>query len=431
MYHFIGIKGSGMSALAQIMHQLNIQVQGSDVDKSFFTDIGLKEKGIKFFVYNANNINETMKIVLGNSVREDNVELIKARELGLEIYSYQEMVGNLSKQYKTIAVSGCHGKTTTTSMLAHTLDNTVGCNYLIGDGNGNANASNELFALEACEYQRHFLAYYPKYLIITNIDLDHVDYFKDIDDVIDAYQTLALKAEAVIACGEDMYTKNINHSNILFYGTADNNDVIAKNIEYTTSGTIFDVYIRNSFYANFTIPFGGLHNLLNALSVISICYLENIDVISVKLQLESVPGAKRRFNETIINNCIIVDDYAHHPTEIAATINAARQKYPNKELVAVFQPHTYSRTAEFIDEYAEVLKKCDKSFVMDLHPARENKRDYPGISSQLIVDKLENCDLINMDEADKLKEYTNAVILFMGANDLSKIENDFKKIVEC
>ena len=180
MYHFIGIKGAGMSALAQIMHSLGMDVQGSDVEKTFFTEKGLREKNIKILPFDENNIHEDLEIVKGNAFTEENVEVKKSIELGLKVNTYQEMVGKLTREFKTISVAGCHGKTTTTAMLSHILDNIKGANYLIGDGTGHANKDNEYFVLEACEYKRHFLEYRQKYGIITNIELDHVDYFKDI-----------------------------------------------------------------------------------------------------------------------------------------------------------------------------------------------------------------------------------------------------------
>lgn len=217
MYHFIGIKGAGMSALAQIMKTLGYEVQGSDVDKSFFTEIGLIEKRIPFFVYNKDNIKEDMKIIVGNSIKEDNEELIYAKELSLNIYTYQEMIGNLIRDYRSIAVSGCHGKTTTTGILAHVLNSTVGCNYLIGDGTGNANINNKLFALEACEYQRHFLSYHPHYIIITNIDLDHVDYYKDLEDIKSAYQEFSNQGKQLIVWGDDENIRSLKLDNVLYY----------------------------------------------------------------------------------------------------------------------------------------------------------------------------------------------------------------------
>ena len=219
MYYFIGIKGAGMSALAIILKQLGYIVMGSDLDKHFFTENGLIENDIPFYGYDANNIKEDMTIIKGASIRDDHVELIRARELGLEVLEYNEMVGRLTREFKTICVAGCHGKTTTTNMFSLAFKDR-GISYLIGDGTGYASKEAEYFALESCEYQRHFLAYKPYYAVITNIDLDHVDYFKDIDDIIDAYTSYAnMATRKVIAYGDDPYTRKMKLDKpILLYG---------------------------------------------------------------------------------------------------------------------------------------------------------------------------------------------------------------------
>src|SRR5574344_2149369 len=210
MYHFIGIKGTGMSALAQILFDLGYEVQGSDKPDHFFTEAPLLEKGIKVLEFNPDNIKPDMIVIQGNAFRDIHPEVVRAKELGCKIYSYQEMVGRLTNMFKTITIAGCHGKTTTTAMLSHVLDHIEGCNYLIGDGTGHASKDNEYFALEACEYKRHFLSYNPYYAIITNIELDHTDYYKDINDVIDAFNSFANKAKkAVIMCGDDNNTRKI------------------------------------------------------------------------------------------------------------------------------------------------------------------------------------------------------------------------------
>lgn len=428
MYHFIGIKGAGMSSLAQIMHSLGYEVQGSDVDKHFFTEEGLKAMNINVFPFDRNNIKEDMIIVQGNSFNEDNNdEVKKALELNLKIYTYQEMIGRLTKKFETICVAGCHGKTTTTSMLAHVLNTIKGANYLIGDGTGFASKENQYFLLEACEYKRHFLEYTPTYAIITNIELDHVDYFKNIDDVIDAYTAYANKAEKmVIACGDDQYTHSLEvNKPIFFYGIDDDNDIQARNINYHSKGTSFEVFVENNYYGFFDLPIFGKHLLLDALAVISICYYERIDAKEVNKVFKTFSGAKRRYAETIVKDIVVVDDYAHHPTEVKATIKATKQKYPNKKIIIVFQPHTFTRTKEFADELAGVMNTADYSYVLDIHPAREKQEDYPEVTSDIILNKLNQGEHISIDESDKLLKWEDAVILFMSPNDLSKLENDY------
>jgi len=431
MYHFIGIKGSGMASLAIILHDLGYSVQGSDIEKHFFTEIGLKEKNIKILSYSKSNIKEGLTIVKGASIKEDNEEVIKARQLNLEILEYNQMVGKLTNMFKTICVCGCHGKTTTTAMLKEGLEKELKMNYLIGDGTGYADKNNDFFALESCEYQRHFLEYNPYYTIITNIDLDHVDYFKDIDDVIDAYTEFANKTKKlIIACGDDPITKNIKvEKDIVFYGFNSDNNIRAVNLEFLPTGTKFDVVIDNFFYGHFDLPLYGEHQVLNALAVISLAYYEKIDSKIVNANLNNFTGAKRRFNITKIKDNIIIDDYAHHPNEVKSTINSVKQKYNGKKIVIIFQPHTFSRTKEFADDFVEIFKSADYSYFLDVFPSREKQEDYPNVTSKLITDKLDNSMIISFDDAFKLAKHDNCVFVFMSPNDISKLENELKEIL--
>ncbi len=428
MYHFIGIKGAGMSSLANIMNDLGYEVKGSDIEKHFFTEIGLNERNIKITVYDKNNIYEGLTIIKGASITEDNVELMEAKRLNLEIITYEEMVGRLTTKFKTICVSGCHGKTTTTAMLSITLPST---NYLIGDGTGFAKKDNTYFALESCEYKRHFLNYTPYYLIITNIDLDHVDYFKDIDDVIDAYNTLANKTiKKVVMYGDDPYTRKMKlDKEPITYGLSSNNDVIAKNIKYNENGIKFDVYIDNNMFGKFDLPLYGEHQLLDSLSVITVCYLEGMDSNTIQSNLSKFKGAKRRFSEVVVNDSIIIDDYAHHPNEIKATMNAVKQKYPNKNIVVIFQPHTFTRTEEFASDIAKYLNMGDCAYVLDIHPAREKQEDYPDVTSNIIIDKLNNGYHLNITDAKILSRHKGSVYVFMSPNDLSVLEKELKELL--
>ncbi len=425
MYYFIGIKGSGMSALAIILKNLGYNVIGSDVENHFFTEEGLVENDIKFLTYDENNIKEDYVIVKGASIKEDNVELIKARELGLKIYEYNELVGEISKKFKTICIAGCHGKTTTTSMMSLVLEKLCGANYLIGDGRGYANPNNELFLLESCEYQRHFLAYHPYYTVITNIDLDHVDYFKDISDVISAYQELADKTKDYVICyGDDNNVRKLSLQKSFYFGLNDNNNLKATNIEYKEDGISFDVLVENKQYGHYSLPIFGTHQLIDALAVISVCYLEKQNPKEVNEILSTFSGAKRRFTETKIDNNVVIDDYAHHPAEIKATLSAIKQKYPKKKIIAIFQPHTYSRTQEFYKEYINIFKKLDAVYILDIHPSREKQEDYNNITSDIIINELPNGFHINIDEAHILSKYDNAVFVFLSPNDLSELESE-------
>lgn len=428
MYHFIGIKGTGMSALAQILDDLGYEVQGSDKPDHFFTETPLIEKGIKILDFNADNIKEGLTIVQGNAFNEHNPEVAKALELGLKIYTYQDMLGRLSRMFKTVTIAGCHGKTTTTSMLYHVLSEIKGCNALIGDGTGKASKDNEYFALEACEYKRHFLNYTPYYAVITNIELDHIDYYKNIDDVIDAFRSYAnLATNMVIACGDDPYTHYLQPDKpIFFYGLSDDNDIIAKDVEYHNNGTSFDVFIEDNYYGHFDLPLYGKHMLLNSLAVIAICYYERLEAKDVAKALKTFEGAKRRFKETVIDDIVTIDDYAHHPTEVKVTIKGARQKYPDKKIIAILKTHTLSRTKEFAQEFADALNLADKSYIMDVGVDRE-ETGYDDVTYKVILDKLDNGEYMSMDKVDELLKYENAVLIFMSSKDIYILKDEYEK----
>ena len=426
MYYLIGIKGTGMSALAGILKDLGYEVKGSDNDNHYFTEEGLKEKNIEVLSYDPKNIQEGMYIIKGGAIKDDNPEVQRALELGLKIHPYEEMVAKLTTMFQTITIAGCHGKTTTTSMLSHVLDELRGANYLIGDGTGHANKENKYFVLEACEYKRHFLAYHPYYAIITNIDLDHVDYYQDIDDVISAYTEYANNAEKmVIACGDDPYTHSLEVDKpIFYYGLDEDNDIIAKEVEYTENGTSFDVFIEDNYYGHFDLKLFGKHMLLDALAVISFCYYERLEAKEVSKTLKTFEGAKRRFTEYPVLDNIVIDDYAHHPAEIRATLKAVNQKYPDKKTVVVFGPHTYSRTKAFKDDYIDVLSKVDKTYIMDIYGARENQEDF-DITSEDLIKEIPNSESISKDQIDKLLGAHNSVIIFMSPNDITDMEKAY------
>ena len=429
-YFFIGIKGAGMSALALVLNDLGYEVLGYDDEKEHqFTEDKLLERGIKIYTDDTFELDENMIIVRSTAIKEDHEIILKANELNLKVYEYNEMLGKVANMFNLTTIAGCHGKTTTTSLMAHVLTNLGGCNYLIGDGNGYANKENKKFIIEACEYYRHFLVYEPDYAIITNIELDHVDYFKDMQDVIDAYSEYANNAEKmVIACGDDPYTHLLEiNKPIFYYGIAADNDIVAKDIEYTQDGVSFDVFVEDNYYGHFDLPFYGKHMVLNSLAVIAVCYYERIDAKDLCKHMKTFAGAARRFDETVIDDTILVDDYAHHPTEVKALIKSARQKYPDKKLVAVFQPHTYSRTQEFTEDIAEVLNLADKAYVMDIYPAREKQEDYPDISSKNIIKLLNNGDGIDNDNWDKLVSDKNSVILFMSPKKIDTIMEKYKE----
>ena len=433
-YYLAGIKGTGMSALALILDDLGFEVVGyDDAEEHRFTEDKLVERGIKIYTKENDAMDKDTIVIYSPALKlNTHKELIKAQKMGLKIYEYQEMLGKLTKTFDTICISGCHGKTTTTSMLSHIYMTIDKCNYLIGDGRGHGTKESKKFILEACEYRRHFLAYDPEYVIITNIDLDHTDYYKSIDDMILAYQEFANKADKmVIACGDDQYTHTLEvNPSIYYYGLDSDNDIQARNVEYRNDGTEFDVFIEDEYYGHFDLPLFGKHMLLNALAAIAICHYERMNAKEVANALKTFKGAERRFKEEVVGDNVIIDDYAHHPAEVKVTIKAARQKYPDKKVIAIFKPHTFSRVEEFADAFANSLNLADKAYVMDINYDREDPEDYKGVTPYTIIDKLNNGDYIERGMADKLLEFDNAVILFMSSKEIYFLEDEYKKLLE-
>ncbi|WP_108671321.1 UDP-N-acetylmuramate--L-alanine ligase [Peribacillus acanthi] len=430
VYHFVGIKGSGMSALAQVLHDMNYQVQGSDIEKQLFTQIGLEKSGIKILPFTKENIQPGLTVIAGNAFRDDHEEIQRAMELGLPVIRYHRFLGDFMKNFTSVAITGAHGKTSTTGLMAHVMRGAKPTSFLIGDGTGRGDKDAQYFVFEACEYRRHFLAYHPDYAIMTNIDFDHPDYFASIDDVFDAFQQMALQVnKGIIACGDDEQLQKIQAKvPVIFYGFNEENDFQARNVNSTTEGTTFDVFVRNTFYDTFTIPTYGNHNVLNALSVIALCKYEDIDAEAVKEQLLSFTGVKRRFSEKVIGNQVLIDDYAHHPTEIRATVDSARKKYPEKEIVAVFQPHTFTRTQTFLSEFAESLNMADHVFLCEIFgSARENQGK---LSIEDLQEKIPGGKLLSEDNTSVLKQFQNSVILFMGAGDIPKFQKAYEAELE-
>ena len=427
-YYLLGIKGAGVSALALLLNDLGYEVVGyDDAAEHRFTEDKLIERGIKIYTGPNDVLDKDTIVVYSSALKKDHPELVKAAELDVRIYEYHEMLGKLTKKFDTICISGCHGKTTTTAMLSHIMEGIEGTNYLIGDGRGHADKENKSFVLEACEYRRHFLAYEPDYIIITNIELDHMDYYKNIDDMISAYQEFGNKAEKMaIICGDNPYTHVLDlNKPVYYYGLQEDNDIQARNVEYRNDGTSFDVFIEDEYYGHFDLPLFGKHMLLNALAAIGVCHYKRYDAKEVSKLLKTFKGAERRFKETFVGNNVIIDDYAHHPTEVAVTIKSARQKYPDKQVIAVFKAHTFSRVLDFKDDFIRALNLADKAYVMDINYDREDPEDFPGVNAYTIIDGLENGDYIEHGMADKLMEYDNAVILFMSSKEIYILEQEY------
>ncbi len=427
IYHFVGIKGTGMSALAQVLHDMGLTVQGSDVEKYFFTQAALEKAGIKILPFQKENIKEGMTVIAGNAFPDTHEEIEEAKRLNIPVIRYHSFLGKFMQKFTSIAVTGAHGKTSTTGLLSHVLEGAKPTAYLIGDGTGKGVEEAEYFVFEACEYRRHFLSYFPDYAIMTNIDFDHPDYFANIEDVFSAFQEMAVQVKkGIFAYGDDEYLQRIQAKvPVVFYGFGEENDFQARNVEKTTEGTTFDVFVRNTFYDSFHIPLFGKHNVLNALAVIAICHYEGIKTEIIKERLASFAGVKRRFTEKHIGSQILIDDYAHHPTEIRATIDAARQKFPDRKIVAVFQPHTYTRTQAFLEEFAESLRLADKVYLCEIFgSAREN---HGKLSIEDLQKQIPGSKILTEEGTYVLKENEGAVIIFMGAGDIQKYQQAYEK----
>ncbi|MFB4210611.1 UDP-N-acetylmuramate--L-alanine ligase [Shouchella sp. JSM 1781072] len=425
-YHFTGIKGSGMSALAQILDDMKEDVQGSDITEAIFTQKPLEKKGIPLLPFSADNIKEQQHVIMSAAYGENHEEIVRARELGLKVDVYPEFLGSFISQFTSVAITGSHGKTSTTGLLAHVIGSIKPTSYLIGDGTGKGTTDSDYFVFEACEYRRHFLNYSPDYCIMTNIDFDHPDYFKSVDDVISAFEEMARQVKkAIIACGDDQHLQELKANvPILYYGLNEDNDFQARDVKSTSEGTSFDAYIRGDRYGTFLIPGYGDHNVKNALAIITLCHYEGLQYEDVAKHLKSFAGVKRRFSEKVFGSQILIDDYAHHPTEIAATIEATKKKYKDRKVTAIFQPHTFTRTKAFLQEFADALSQADTVYLCDIFgSARE---DQGSLTIEQLQQLIDGSHLMHESKIEQLQVHEHEVLLFMGAGDIQKYQKAYE-----
>ena len=425
-YHFIGIKGSGMSSLAQIAYDMGHIVQGSDEETYFFTQEKLEQRNIPMFYYNEENIKEGYEVILGNAFDDTHIECRRAKELGLKIYTYAQFLGKLLEETPSIAVTGAHGKTTTTTMTSNIFKHNRVTSYLIGDGTGHGEKNSDFMIAEACEYYRHFLAYHPDYAIVTNIDFDHPDYFNDEYDMFDAFQSFVNQVKnTVVICGDDRLASKLKpaHAKTITYGFNDGNDYQIKNVQTSTEQSMFDIYKNNTLLGTFTMAIFGLHDISNATSAIALADINGISVEKIQESLDLYRPAERRFSEYKFSSNVVVDDYAHHPSEIKATIDSARRKYAGKQIVAIFQPHTYTRTAKFLNEFAESLLTADKVFLCPIFASVREKEKIVGIEDLQKVTS--GSEIIHGEEDFDKLNFENTVFLFMGAGNINKLCHKF------
>ena len=428
---FIGIKGTGMAALALVLKDLGFDVAGSDIAKYTFTQEPLIKAGIKISSFAADNIKDNGQVIVkGNAFKADNVEVQACENKNVTWQSYPDTLEEIIKMHTSIGVSGTHGKTSTTGLLAHVLGEAAPTSYLIGDGEGKGVKNSRFFVYEADEYRRHFLAYHPDYQIMTNIDFDHPDYFKDQSDYTSAFQTAAQQTQkGLFVWGGNSRLKQLKADCPKYtYGFDGDDDFQAVAITRSTHGSSFTVLNHGQNIGHFTIHLFGDHNILNATAVIAVAYTEKIPLADIQQGLLTYQGAKRRFSEKDFKDINIIDDYAHHPTEMRATIQAARQKFPDKRLVVVFQPHTFSRTKKYASDFEEILRGVDKAYITPIYAsAREKSGD---ITSDDLVAKIPGAEVIDLDNIADLAQNKDSVIVFMGAGDITKYEDALEKLLK-
>lgn len=440
--HFIGIGGISMSGLAEILLEAHFTVSGSDAKKSPLTE-QLERAGAKiFYGQRAANIEAgTDLVVYTAAIHEDNPELAAAKQAGIPTLTRAELLGQIMDNYsRSIAISGTHGKTTTTSMvseilLAADMDPTISVGGMLDAIGGNIRVGkSDLFVTEACEYTNSFLNFRPKYCLILNIEEDHLDFFKDIDDIRHSFRLFAENTAedgVIILHGDIERREEITAglpAKITTYGFDPGNDFCASSLTYDERGCAsFEVFREGTLLGTVHLSIPGEHNALNALASVALAVEMGIPFSSIKEGLSSFHGTKRRFEKKgTLGGVTIIDDYAHHPTEICATLRAAKN-YPHNRIICVFQPHTYTRTKAFLEEFADALSLADIVVLADIYAARE--QDTLGISSGDIQTRLKEAGTTayyfhSFDEIENflLKKCMNGDLLItMGAGDIVNV----------
>lgn len=433
MYHLIGIKGSGMASLAHILLDLGEEVTGSDIDNFIFTEKALKERGVEIKSFNENNIQDNTQVIIGNSFFDSHPEVAKAlANPTVKTYRYREYLAKLLTDYIGISVVGTHGKTTTTGMLAHILE-PIGRGYLIGDGTGAITQANTYFVAESCEYQDNFLLYHPDYAVVLNMELDHVDYFKSEEQYFNSFQQFVNNVKKGIAIlGDDKNMRKLaTKIPTLYFGFNEKNDVVAKNIQEFEFYTEFDVYYHNELYVHVHLPLVGKHMLYDALGAITTLILLDIDKKIIETQIQSFAGTKRRFNveKDKLGN-VYIDDYAHHPTAVVATIAAARKSYPNKKIVAVFKPDRPSRIEFFKEEFKTSLQTADAAYIVNYNDGTviaEHESTGKEFADFCKTNYVPN---ETIETAKILAKEGEAVYVFMSSKDIYKFKDLLKNYME-
>lgn len=436
--HFIGIGGVSMSALAEILIRNNYIVSGSDNNSNAFTN-NLQKMGATIYKgQHQDNIKDDIDLVIYTAaVKEDNPEYIASKAKNIKLIDRAELLGTIMKIYKyPIAVSGTHGKTTTTSIIGKILidakkDPTISVGGFLKVINGNFRMGNsEYIVAESCEYFDSFLKFYPHIGLILNVEYDHSDYFKNLEHIQESFNKFAknIDKNGYLIINNNIknfenITKNLE-CNIITFGS-ENADYYYKNVQFSPLGTpSFDIYHKNNFISNVNLNVVGIHNILNAMAAFIVSSILDIPTETAINSLETFENPNRRFQfKGELNGVKIIDDYAHHPTEIKSTLASAKRVDHNK-IYCVFQPHTFTRTLEFLDDFSKSFEDADTIIILDIFPAREI--DTGKIHSKDLVNKIKNLgkDVFYFSTFEDAKKYMlsnlvpNDLLITMGAGDV-------------
>lgn len=407
-YFLVGIKGTGMSALAMLLKDLGNNVVGSDENKEYFTDPLLKEKNIKWYPFGS-KLNNDYIYIISNAYDQTNIDVKSIIDNKFEYYYYHDFIGKKLKK-DIIAISGTHGKTTTSTFLKEMLNNKT--SFIIGDGSGGGTNKSNLLVLEACEYRDHFLSYKPNILVINNIEMDHPDYFKDINQMLNSYQRLVNQSDLVVVNYDDPNVKKLKFKAVLKVGTQKDADVKYHILDETKDKTKVQIIIGKTSY-EISVPFVGKHLVYDYVMAYIICIL-----LGEKPNVTNINLPHRRIEEYQYGNTILVDDYAHHPTEIKSLIETLKKKYPDYKINAVFQPHTYSRTLTLKKEFKEAFDLFDSIYLAKVFTS---KRESENIYQQLKINKIfKNYRSFTPKILDLIDKKKFELWIFLGAGTISK-----------
>ena len=429
--YFLGIGGIGMSALARYFYQKGCEVSGYDKTPSPLTK-RLEEEGILIhYEDNPELIPDNVDfVVLTPAIPADSLELNYLREKNVRIIKRAEVLGEISRQCRSVAVAGSHGKTTVTALITHLLNyagkkmsafvggiaKNIDSNVIIGDEN------DEIVVMEADEFDRSFLQLNPYISIVTSIDADHLDIYGDKEQLNEGFSQFVNKTipEGVVIYNSALSIKTDRKH--LTYGFEDA-DVMARDIRIENGMTKFSVVTKEGLeYGEYEMQLFGRHNVMNAMSAIITCFQLHVDMKTVRDGLAAFQGVQRRFDIRLKNDKVCyIDDYAHHPEEIKASLKAVRDIYPEKELTLIFQPHLFSRTRDFMNEFAEALSLADRLLLMEIYPARE--KPIEGITSSVLLEKV-SCkekQICSKEELiDTIRKINPELIMTMGAGDIDR-----------